>query len=87
MEQGYVPYLDTYAGRELPNPFDVSVTRGEVDIETVLADVLSLTKLNYNACIHADGEPVTLKFANAVGEILTAAPRTSQPPLPFKYYI
>ena len=85
--RGYVPYLDTYAGRELPNPFDVSVTRGEADIETVLADVLSLTKLNYNACIHADGEPVTLKFANAVGEILTAAPRTSQPPMPFKYYI
>jgi hypothetical protein len=53
----------------------------------VLTDVLALTKLNYNACIYADGLPVTLKFANAVGEILTAGPVQGTPPLPFKHYI
>jgi hypothetical protein len=53
-----------------------------------LQDVLGLTKLNYNACIFADGEPVTLKFADRVGEILTAGPiGTDTPPLPFKFYI
>jgi hypothetical protein len=48
-----------------------------------------LTKLNYNnACIFADGEPVTLEFADRVGEILTAGPiGTDTPPLPFKFYI
>lgn len=30
--------------------------------------------------------PVTIKFANAVGEILIAAPQTEEPKLPFKYY-
>ena len=46
------------------------------------------SKLNYNACLFGDGEPVTLKFADAVGEILTAAPLAPDtPPLPFKYYI
>jgi hypothetical protein len=34
-----------------------------------MADILSLTKLNYNSCRHSDGLPVTLKFADAVGEI------------------
>ena len=53
-----------------------------------MADVLALTKLNYNACIFGDGVPVTLRFADAVGEILTAAPRKNElPPLPFRYYI
>jgi hypothetical protein len=54
-----------------------------------MADVLALTKLNYNSCTYGDGKPVTLKFANAVGEILTAGPTSlgSGPPLPFKYYI
>ena len=33
---------------------------------------MSLTKLNYNACIYGDGLPVTLKFADSIGEILTA---------------
>ena len=41
-------------------------------------DVLGLTKLNYNACIYGDGVPVTLRFADSVGEILTAAPRKSE---------
>ena len=40
----------------------------------VLKDILALTKLNYNTCIFGDGMPITLKFADAVGEILTAGP-------------
>ena len=54
----------------------------------MLSDILGLTKLNYNARQYGDGEPVTLNFADAVGEILTAGPITTDtPPLPFKYYI
>lgn len=85
--KGYVPRLLTYPGREVPRPLLIDVCRGTVDIEVVLNDILVLTKLNYNACIFADGEPVTLKFADAVGEILTAGPDQDVPPLPFKYYI
>jgi hypothetical protein len=73
----------------VPNPLLVQVCRGDADIATVMADILALTKLNYNACNYGDGLPVTLKFANAVGEILTAGPakKLDLPPLPFKYYI
>ncbi len=84
---GYVPRLETYAGREVPNPLSVEITRGEADLDIVLADVLSLTKLNFNACIYGDGLPVTLRFADAVGEILTARPEFDLPPLPFRHYI
>lgn len=86
--KGFVPRLQTYAGREVPNPLQVEIVRGDADIEQVLADVLALTKLNYNACMFGDGVPVTLRFADSVGEILTAAPRKKElPPLPFRYYI
>lgn len=86
--KGYVPRLQTYAGREVPSPLIIEIARGYADIEQVMADVLGLTKLNYNACIYGDGVPVTLRFADSVGEILTAAPRkTELPPLPFRYYI
>lgn len=84
---GYIPRLDTYPGWETPNPISVEIVRGEQQIETVLADVLGLTKLNYNACDFSTSMPVTLSFANAVGEILMAAPSDGTPPLPFRYYI
>jgi hypothetical protein len=86
--KGYVTRLQTYAGREVPSPLTIEIARGNANIEQVMADVLGLTKLNYNACIYGDGVPVTLRFADTVGEILTAAPRTEDlPPLPFRYYI
>jgi hypothetical protein len=86
--KGFVPRLQTYAGREIPNPLFVQIMRGDANLEVVLRDVLMLTKLNYNACIFGDGLPVTLRFADSVGEILTAAPmRDDLPPLPFRFYI
>jgi len=84
---GYVPKLKTYAGREVPNALSVEITKGEAEIDDVLSDVMALTKLNFNACIYADGLPVTLRFADAIGEILTARPEFDLPPLPFRHYI
>ena len=83
---GFIPRLQTYPGREVPKGLLIDVCRGNADIHTVMNDVLALTKLNYNACIYGDGQPVTLSFANAVGEILTAGPVTGAP-TPFKLYI
>ena len=85
--RGFIPRLQTYPGWEVPWPLYVDVCRGEADIGVVLQDILVLTKLNYNACIYGDGIPVTLRFADAVGEILTAGPLEVVPPLAFKYYI
>jgi hypothetical protein len=85
--RGFAPRLNTYDGREVPAPLRVDIERGDADIDQVLGDVLALTKLNYNSCRFADGIPVTLRFADAVGEILTAGPLQAVPPLPFKFYI
>lgn len=86
--RGWTPRLGTYPGLEVPNPLSVEICRGDASIETVMNDIMALTKLNYNACLFADGAPITLKFANAVGEVLTAGPIPSGgAPLPFMYYI
>jgi hypothetical protein len=84
---GYVPRLDTYMGSETPNPLWIRVVRGTSHIETVLSDILGLTKLNFNSCVFNDRAPVTIKFANAIGDIVTAAPPINEPRLPFKHYI
>ena len=84
---GYSPRLDTYMGPETPNPVQVKILRGECELKTVLADVLALTKINFNSCLMNDRLPVTIRFANAVGEVLVSAPQEAEPKLPFKYYI
>jgi len=84
---GYAPRLDTYIGPETPNPVHVKVQRGTCPLNTVLEDVMSLTKINFNSCLHNDRLPVTIRFADAVGEVILAAPQTSEPKLAFKFYI
>jgi hypothetical protein len=85
--KGFIPRIKTYPGFETPNPLDIQIDRGESDLYTVCRDILSLTKLNYNACLYADGTPVTLKFADSIGEILTAGKDIKIGVLPFKHYI
>lgn len=91
---GFTPRLNTYPGWNVPNPLDIEVCNGEANIDTVLKDIMRLTKLNYNNCTFADGLPITLKFASKVGDILTTLPSESdqdreenQKPLPFWHYI
>ena len=80
--KGFVPRLQTYQGREVPKPLSIEICHGNADLSQVMKDVLGLTKLNFNRCDFADGEPVTLRFAD------TATPMAHElPPLPFKHYI
>jgi len=58
-------------GKEVPSV--LSRTHGRSSIPG-FCKTSRLTKLNYNACIFADGEPGDLEFADRVGEILTAGP-------------
>lgn len=91
---GFTPRLNTYPGWNVPNPLDIETCGGAADIETVLADIMRLTKLNYNNATFADGLPITLKFASKVGDILTTLPSEAgedeiedYKPLPFWHYI
>lgn len=84
---GFIPRIQTQMGLETPNPLSVEITRGNENIQVVCKDILALTKLNYNACIFSDGVPVTLKFADSIGEVLTAGRNIKSDVLPFKHYV
>lgn len=84
---GFKPHLGTYDGWEIPNPLRVEVQQGDADISLVVKDILALTKLNYNACKLGDSEPVTVRFSDAVGEILVSNPGVTDRSPNFKFYI
>lgn len=85
--KGFIPRIKTQMGLEVPSPLEITISRGTEKIDVVCKDILSLTKLNYNACIYGDGVPVTLKFADSIGEILTAGEIGDVGVLTFKHYI
>lgn len=84
---GFKPRLGTYDGWEVPAPLRIDIQHGEGDFEQVASDILGLTKLNYNACRLGEGEPVTIGFSDAVGEILVSNPTVWQRRPNFKFYI
>src|ERR1700733_1702250 len=87
---GYVPQLDTYIGPETPNPLFITVLRSKQvmpEIASVLNDIMGLTKINYNSCNYNDGLPVTVRFANMVGDVLTMGSAKDAHRQPFKFYV
>ena len=85
--KGYIPRIETANHMEVARPLRITISRGDCDIDTVMQDILCLTKLNYNACIYGDGLPVTLRFSDKIGNILTALKDVNWPARQFKYYI
>lgn len=84
---GFKPRLGTYDGVDLPIPLKIDIQHGEHDIEQVAKDILALTKLNYNTCKLGEGEPVTIGYSDAVGEILVSNPTVAKRSPNFKFYI
>ena len=84
---GFKPRIATYDGWETPVPMRIDIQHGEASIDQVAQDIFGLTKLNYNACRLGDAEPVTVKFSDAVGEILIANPTVEVRRPNFKFYI
>ncbi len=71
---GFKPRIGTYDGWEVPVPLGVTIQHGDGDLLEVARDILGLTKLNYNSCQLGEGQPITVKYSDRVGEILLANP-------------
>lgn len=87
---GFAPRIGTYIGPETPNPLFVTILRSTLqkpDMQVVLRDILGLTKINYNACNYNDGRPVTIQFADKIGDILIMGSAQGAVRQPFKFYI
>jgi hypothetical protein len=87
---GYLPQLDTYIGAETPNPLFITALRSKQampPMKTIFNDIMGLTKINYNSCNFNDGLPVTVRFANMVGDVLTMGSAKGADRQPFKYYV
>lgn len=84
---GYVPYLETYPGSYVPEPWQITEHHGSSSPRTLLKEVLALTKMNVNNCAFADGTPITLSFSNKIGEIMKHIPEDGDVRAEYKFYM
>lgn len=82
---GYIPEWKTYPGPHIPAPIRI-VTDNKFEVERAAADILSLTKMNWNTAQDTSSQPVTLRFARMVGGIM-AEVGDSEPELSYRYYM
>lgn len=86
---GFKPRIATYDGWEVPRPLEIHLQHGEGDLVAVAKDIFGLTKVNYNTCQLGEGQPITVKYSDRVGEILLANREVDRTTWRhnFKYYI
>ncbi len=86
---GFIPALKAYPHGHVPSPLQVADHYGDSAVETLLRELLVLTKMNWNSAAFAGLMPITLRFSRLVGDILREFPTDQdREPLPqFKYYI
>ena len=83
---GYIPYYETFPGMHMPQPKLVSLYEGETSIKNVCREIMALTKMNFNNCNYYDSLPITLRFAQKVGEIIQYFPENEDFKPPNRYY-
>jgi hypothetical protein len=83
---GYVPFLRCYPGFRVPQPLEIMENWGSLPFREVAADLMRLTKLNWNTAAFNCVDPITLAFARRIGDILKMA-KTDNPAMQYRYYM
>ena len=86
---GFKPRIATYDGWEVPRPLEIDLQHGDGNLVSIAKDIFGLTKVNYNTCQLGEGQPITVKYSDRVGEILLANREVDRTTWRhnFKYYI
>lgn len=85
--RGSVWFYETYPGRYVPEPVEMRIVRSDETPASLAAEILGLTKMNWNNT-QLDGKyPVTLGCARKVGEILKYLPEHEQVQSRYSYYM
>jgi hypothetical protein len=85
---GFLPALGEFPHGHVPSPLQIADHQGgDTPTLQLLREVLALTKMNWNSSDFGGLKPVTLAFAELVGEILREVPSELEPLRNFKYYV
>lgn len=84
---GYIPYLRTYPGHHVPSPLHVLEHVGPTTPQQVCAELIALTKLNWNTAQYCCGVPMTINVARRVSSVLAELPEGVSIDPSYRYYM
>lgn len=85
--RGSIPYFRTYPGMYVPQPLLLRPAGDGTDLQAVGADVMALSKMNWNNAQLDERDPLTLRTAHRVGAILRHVPPDAQIATRYAYYM
>jgi hypothetical protein len=85
--RGSIQFFETYPGMYVPRPIEFTVSQSETPLEQLSREMLSLSKLNWNNTQFDGGEPITLRAARRVGDILKCVPDGGVVQPSYRFYI
>jgi hypothetical protein len=84
---GFVAELEQFHGMHIPSPLLIADHVGSDSTrETIVSEILTLTKMNWNAARLGGLLPITLEFARRVSEIMKEIPINEEPQPQAKFY-
>ncbi len=83
---GFIPEWGTYPGPHVPVPVELTVV-GRGDLDRIAADVLGLSRMNWNTARDTSGRPITVRFAREVGGIMAELGPAVSPNPSYRYYM
>jgi hypothetical protein len=83
---GYVPWWDEYPGPHIPAPLQIG-SCGETDLRARAAEILALTKMNWNSSEGIGRHPITVSFARKVGALMTELSDNQIPNPSYRFYM
>jgi hypothetical protein len=85
---GYIASLRKYYGAHVPAPIQIADHIGyDTPRETLLREILILTKMNWNSSRLGGLLPITLRFSRLIGDIMKEIPSEREPLTNFKFYM
>ena len=84
---GYIPTMRAFPHGHVPSPLQIADHYGDAPMDQICAELLALSKLNWNSAFFAAAEPITLKFSRAVSNVMREIPIGIAPLPQFKFYI
>lgn len=84
--RGSVPQFRTYPGMYVPSSLEFTRSIGESSVFTIATELLRLSKLNFNNTQFDGGEPITVRAARRVGDILKHSEQGRSRHTRFRYF-
>jgi hypothetical protein len=85
--KGSVNFFETYPGMYVPRPLEFTSLRAEKPLDQLAREMLSLSKLNWNNTQFDGGEPITVRAARRVGDILKCVPEGGKVQPTFRFFM